>query len=120
MAHQPLNEIGKGGVAQYCVEHRGVTWTALIAILLWGAISYTKLGQQEDPSIPQRVGLVVTQFPGATAAKVEELVTKTIERNISEMDSIEEISSRSRPGLSTLQIKLRPGSYSYIDLNGKN
>ena len=116
MAHQPLKEIGKGGVAQYCVEHRGVTWTALIAVLLWGAISYTKLGQQEDPSIPQRVGLVVTQFPGASAAKVEELVTKSIERNISEMDSIEEISSRSRPGLSTLQIKLRPGSYSYIDL----
>ena len=56
MAHQPLKEIGKGGVAQYCVEHRGVTWTALIAVLLWGAISYTKLGQQEDPSIPQRVG----------------------------------------------------------------
>jgi len=89
---------------------------ALVAVLIWGSISYTKLGQQEDPSIPQRIGLLVTQFPGATASKVEELVTKVVERNISEMDSVEEISSQSRPGLSTLQIKLRPGSYSYIDL----
>ncbi len=89
---------------------------ALVAVLIWGLISYTKLGQQEDPSIPQRIGLLVTQFPGATASKVEELVTKAVERNISEMDSVEEISSQSRPGLSTLQIKLRPGSYSYIDL----
>jgi multidrug efflux pump subunit AcrB len=116
MSHQPSSEIGKGGLAQYCVAHRGVTWTALIAVLLWGAISYTKLGQQEDPSIPQRIGLLVTQFPGATASKVEELVTKVIERHISELDSVEEITSRSRPGLSTLHIKLRPGSYSYIDV----
>ncbi len=116
MSHQPANEIKNGGIAQYCVEHRGVTWTALIAILLWGAISFTKLGQQEDPAIPQRIGLLVTQFPGATASKVEELVTKVVERNISELESVEEITSRSRAGLSTLQIKLRPGSYSYIDL----
>ncbi|HMJ04622.1 MAG TPA: efflux RND transporter permease subunit [Chthoniobacterales bacterium] len=116
MSHLPSSEIKSGGLAQYCVAHRGVTWAALIAVLLWGAISFTKLGQQEDPSIPQRVGLLVTQFPGATASKVEELVTKALERKVSELESVEEIISRSRPGLSTLQIKLRPGSYSYIDL----
>ena len=116
MSHPSSTEIQKGGLAQYCVTYRGVTWVALIAVLLWGAVSYTKLGQQEDPSIPQRVGLLVTQFPGATASKVEELVTKAVERKISELESVEEIISKSRPGLSTLQIKLRPGSYSYIDL----
>lgn len=116
MSHQPAAEIKRGGLAQYCVEHRGVTWVALIAVLIWGAVSFTKLGQQEDPSIPQRVGLLVTQFPGATALKVEELVTKSLERTVSEMASIEEIKSESRPGLSTLQIKLRPGSQRDIDL----
>ncbi len=116
MSHQPSGEITKGGLAQYCVKHRGVTWTALIAVLIWGALSYTKLGQQEDPSISQRIGLLVTQFPGATASKVEELVTKVVERNISELDSVEEITSESRPGLSVLHIKLRPGSYAYIDV----
>ena len=116
MSHQPAAEIKRGGLAQYCVEHRGVTWVALIAVLIWGAVSFTKLGQQEDPSIPQRVGLLVTQFPGATALKVEELVTKSLERTVSEMASIEEIKSESRPGLSTLQIKLHPGSQRDIDL----
>ena len=116
MAHQPSGEIGRGGLAQYCVEHRGVAWVALCAVLLWGTISYTRLGQQEDPSIPQRVGLLVTVFPGATASKVELLVTKAVERNVSELDSVEEIISRSRTGLSTLQIKLHPGSSAAIDL----
>ncbi len=93
-----------------------MAWTALIAVLIWGAVSFSRLGQQEDPSFPQRKGLLVTQFPGATASKVEELVTKAVERNISEMESIEEIKSQSRPGLSTLTIQLRPGSYSDIEL----
>ena len=116
MAHQPSGEIGQGGLAQYCVEHRGVTWAALVAVLLWGAVSYTRLGQQEDPAVPQRVGLLVTAFPGATASKVEQLVTKAVERNVSELDTVDEIISRSRAGLSTLQIKLRPGTSAAIDL----
>ena len=40
---------------------------ALIAVLVWGGMAYTKLGQQEDPTIPQRTAMLVTQFPGATA-----------------------------------------------------
>ncbi len=116
MTHLASAEIKRGGLAQYCVAHRGVTWTALIATLVWGAVSFTKLGQQEDPSTPQRVGLVVGIFPGATASKVEELLTKPLERKISELEAVEEITSESRPGLSTLKVKLYAGSQSYIDI----
>ena len=109
------NEVKSGGLAQFCVEHREVTWLALIAVLVWGGISYTKLGQQEDPTIPQRTAMLVTQFPGATASKVEELVSKPIERKISELKSIEEIKTTSRPGISTMTIKQLPASTATID-----
>jgi len=104
-----------GGMARYCVEHREVSWLALIAVLVWGGIAYTKLGQQEDPTIPQRTAMLVTQFPGATASKVEELVSKPLERKISELKSIEEIKTQSRPGISTMTIKQLPGSTATID-----
>jgi multidrug efflux pump subunit AcrB len=68
MAHPDPVEITSGGLAQYSVRYRGVVWTALIAVLVWGAIAFSRLGQQEDPSFPQRNGLLVTQFPGATAS----------------------------------------------------
>ena len=75
--NKPVEEEAKsGGIAQFFVEHRDVGWMVLIAVLLGGAIAYSKLGQQEDPTIPQRTAMLVTQFPGATAAKVEELVSK--------------------------------------------
>jgi multidrug efflux pump subunit AcrB len=82
---------------------------------VWGGIAYTRLGQQEDPTIPQRTAMLVTMFPGATASKVEELVSKQLERKISELKSIEEIKTESRPGISTLKIKQLPGSTATID-----
>src|SRR5271157_5405543 len=109
------NKAESGGVAQFFVEHREVSWLALIAVLVWGAMAYTRLGQQEDPTIPQRTAMLVTQFPGATASKVEELVSKPLERKISELKSIEEIKSTSRPGISTMTIKQLPGSTAAID-----
>src|SRR5271165_2846283 len=115
MAKHVENKNESGGIAQYFVEHREVSWLALIAVLVWGAVAYTKLGQQEDPTIPQRTAMLVTVFPGATASKVEELVSKPLERKISELNSIEEIKSTSRPGISTMTIKQLPGSTATID-----
>ena len=115
MSNHVENKNESGGIAQFFVEHREVSWLALIAVLVWGALAYTKLGQQEDPTIPQRTAMLVTVFPGATASKVEELVSKPLERKISELDSIEEIKTTSRPGISTMNIKQLPASEATID-----
>lgn len=115
MSKHAENKNESGGIAQFFVEHREVSWLALIAVLVWGAVAYTKLGQQEDPTIPQRTAMLVTVFPGATATKVEELVSKPLERKISELKSIEEIKSTSRPGISTMTIKQLPSSTAAID-----
>jgi multidrug efflux pump subunit AcrB len=115
MSNHVENKNESGGIAQFFVEYREVSWLALIAVLVWGALAYTKLGQQEDPTIPQRTAMLVTIFPGATASKVEELVSKPLERKISELDSIEEIKTTSRPGISTMNIKQLPASEAMID-----
>src|SRR4051812_46391682 len=110
MSTHNKNKNESGGIAQFFVEHRDVSWLALIAVLIWGGLAYTRLGQQEDPTIPQRTAMLVTGFPGATASKVEELVSKPLERKISELKSIEEIKSTSRSGISTMTIKQLPSS----------
>jgi multidrug efflux pump subunit AcrB len=115
MSQNVENKTESGGIAQFFVEHREVSWLALIAVLVWGAVAYTKLGQQEDPTIPQRTAMLVTVFPGATASKVEELVSKPLERKISELNSIEEIKTTSRSGISTMNIKQLPASTATID-----
>jgi multidrug efflux pump subunit AcrB len=78
-----------GGLARYFVEHRQVGWMALFAVLIWGVVSYRLLPQQEDPSLPPRIARVVCVMPGATASRVEELVTEPLEKKIKELQSIQ-------------------------------
>ena len=107
----PPETIGaEGGLARYCVEHRAVAWAALIGMLVWGWFSFGKLAQQEDPKIPERRALLVTHFPGASATKVEQLVTRKLEKKVSELASLDDMSSQSRTGVSIIRIALQFGS----------
>ena len=102
MSRRPESEheySSHGGLARYFVEHREVGWMALIAVLIWGAISFHLLPQQEDPSLPRRIARVVCVLPGATASQVEELVTRRLEKKIAELETIEEMSSETRAGV---------------------
>ena len=44
MSKHVENKNESGGIAQFFVEYREVSWLALIAVLVWGALAYTKLG----------------------------------------------------------------------------
>lgn len=105
-SHHPVPT--NGGLAQYFVEKRGVAWLCLIGLLAWGWVAYHGLPQQEDPKIPMRSALVVTQFPGATSDKVEDLVTKPLEKKIAELSTIDEIKSETRHGTSVITVSLQP------------
>lgn len=106
---------GRGGLARYFVEHREVSWLALVAVLVWGLVAYTRLPQQEDPKIPERRAVLVTAFPGAEAAKVEALVTQKLEQKLNELECIEELKSQSRLGVSIIYITQRPATKAVVD-----
>ncbi|MCZ7635602.1 MAG: efflux RND transporter permease subunit [Verrucomicrobia bacterium] len=102
-------------MARYFVQHREVGWLALVAVLVWGGISYTRLAQQEDPDIPDRRALLVTHFPGASAAKVEALVTRKLEAKLNELASLEEMTSQSRGGVSVIHLTQRPAPQAVVE-----
>ncbi|MBM3859624.1 MAG: efflux RND transporter permease subunit [Verrucomicrobia bacterium] len=105
----------KGGISEYFVQHREVSWLMLVALLVWGGVSYTRLAQQEDPKIPERRALIVTRFPGAGAIKMEQLVTKKIEQKVAELQSLDEISSETRDGVSIIHVSLLFSSQRGVD-----
>ncbi|MEL6494684.1 MAG: efflux RND transporter permease subunit [Cyanobacteria bacterium J06623_7] len=77
-----------------------------ILIVAWGLSSFQALPRQEDPELVNRVAVVKTAFPGASAERVEALVTEVLESEIAEIAEIKTISSNSRVGFSTLTIEL--------------
>ena len=76
-------------------------------ILVWGLSSYHILPRMEDPELSQPAAHITTRFPGASAYRVESLVTEKIERQLLEIEEIETLESTSRPGISTVIVKLK-------------
>ena len=65
-------------VAQFFVKNRQIAWVALFATLAWGVFGYMNMPKRKDPDIPVRIALAITAWPGISADKVEQLVTRKV------------------------------------------
>ena len=78
----------------------------IFLVVAWGVASFQSLPRQEDPSLVPRTAVVKTAYPGASADRVEALVTEVLESEITELETVKTISSDSRVGFSTVQVEL--------------
>ncbi len=115
MAHRTDEDLiqNERNTARFFVENRQISWILLIATVVLGIYGYTQMPKRKDPDIPVRVASVITQYPGATAEQVEQLVTRPIESTIAQNPNIRAprggdfgIKSLSMPGISIVQVQL--------------
>src|SRR5262249_31623349 len=78
----------------------------LIATCLWGVYGYNSMPQRKDPEVQVRTAVALTAWPGASAEKVEQLVTKKVEEKMAANSTVTEIKSISRTGLSVVYLDL--------------
>ncbi|ASJ97408.1 efflux RND transporter permease subunit [Shewanella marisflavi] len=78
---------------------------ALLIVAGLGAIN--SLPRMEDPSITNRFASVVTHYPGASAERVEALVTEVLENQLRRLEELKLVQSTSRPGISVIQLELK-------------
>ena len=76
-------------------------------ILVWGFSSLQILPRMEDPALSQWYGKITTRFPGASAERVESLVTEKLEQELQEIEEIQFIESTSQLGTSSIVLKLQ-------------
>ena len=93
-------------IPQFFVYKRPVAWTALVASLVWGCFAYRAMPQRHDPIIPIRIATVITIYPGADAEKVEQEVSRRIEKQLSRCGNVEKLYSLSRQNLSVVFVEL--------------
>ena len=92
--------------ARFLTEHRHIAWVLLVATLLWGVYGYTGMPKRKDPAVPVLYAAAVCPWPGASAEKIEQLVTRRIEERIAENARVERIESTSRGSVAVIVIAL--------------
>lgn len=99
-------------LSEWALKNRQLVLYFMILLGIAGAISYTKLGQSEDPPFTFKVMVVQTLWPGASAEEVAKLVTDPIEKKLMETGSYDKIISYSRPGESMVTFVARDSMHS--------
>ena len=79
----------------------------IVIFLVAGISAISSLPRLEDPRIDTRNVLVLTPYPGASAERVEALVSDVLEDELRQLYEINEIKSTSRAGISVLSIELQ-------------
>lgn len=80
---------------------------SIMILLVAGMSAVTTLPRLEDPRIDTRNVLVLTPFPGASAERVEALVSDVLEDELRQLSEIKEIISTSRADVSVVNIELQ-------------
>ena len=93
-------------IAQFFVKNRQIAWVALFATLAWGVFGYMNMPKRKDPDIPVRIALAITPWPGISADKVEQLVTRKVEQAITGNSKVDRVESTTQDNISVVQVRL--------------
>lgn len=94
-------------LSAWALQNRPIVLFLMLLLGIAGALSYTKLGQSEDPPFTFKAMVVKTNWPGATAEEVSRQVTERIEKKLMETGDYDRIISFSRPGESQVTFVAR-------------
>ena len=68
-------------LAEFSINKKVITYTLTAVALYVGYLSFNSLPRLEDPEFAIKQALVITSYPGASAAEVEKEVTEVIENS---------------------------------------
>ncbi len=98
---------GRLNLSRWALEHIPFIRYLIVVLLLGGVMSYSKLGQDEDPPFTFRAMVIRANWPGSSSVQMAEQVTDKLEKKLQETPYIEKLRSYSKPGETLIIIELR-------------
>ena len=95
-------------IIDYFVNNTIVVNLITVLIVLMGMISIYSLNKETFPNVDFNYITIRTIYQGAAAEDVEKLISIEIEREVKEVDGIEEINAMSAEGASIVSLKIDP------------
>ncbi|MDO9508275.1 MAG: efflux RND transporter permease subunit [Thermovirgaceae bacterium] len=92
------------------VKRPVTTLMIFLSVLIIGGIASTSLKLDMLPKIEPPVVTILTSWPGASASDVEQRVSKVMEDNLSTIEGVDDIISKSLDNISAVSVKFKWGS----------
>jgi multidrug efflux pump subunit AcrB len=99
-------------LTEWALKHRAVVLFMLLVVAIAGVLSFTKLGQLEDPnfSVPSMTATVI--WPGATAQQMQDEVLNRMEKKFEQIDHFEKVVTFARQGFGGMTLTVKGGTSS--------
>ena len=91
----------------FSVQHNRVVLVAMVLAVLGGLVAYRNLGRLEDPEFTIKQALIITPYPGASAAEVAQEVTNPLEIAVQQMSQLDFVESESTRGQSLVSVRIK-------------
>lgn len=96
-------------LAAFSVRNWQFTIVLFIMLAVLGFAAWSNIPRLEDPPLDFPSFLIVAIHPGASAEDLERLVVTEIEDELAELDGVEKLESRMKPGVATVWIEFGTG-----------
>lgn len=93
-------------LSEWALSKRSLVIFIMIASVISGALAFTRLGRDEDPSFTVRTMIISAAWPGATVEETMEQVTERLERTLQESHNFAQIRSYTVAGQTTIFVDL--------------
>ncbi len=90
---------------EFFIKNSKFAYLFLIALIGLGTYSLVAIPKESSPEVVVPVGIVSTVLPGAPAADIESLITNEIERGLTSIENVKNITSTSREGVSSITVE---------------
>jgi len=89
----------------FFIKNSKFAYLFLVTLVAVGSYSIIAIPKESSPEVIIPVGVVSTVLPGAPAADIETLITNEIERGLSTLENVKDITSSSREGVSVVTVE---------------
>jgi multidrug efflux pump len=94
-------------LSDWALKHRSLVVYMMILAVVAGALSYFRLGRNEDPAFIIKTMVVQAAWPGASVEETMKQVTERLERHLQETPHLDFLRSFTRAGVATVFVNLK-------------
>ncbi|MBQ4386657.1 MAG: efflux RND transporter permease subunit [Prevotella sp.] len=95
------------GITEFFVRQPMLFWSAVVAIVIGGVLSFIGMPKLEDPAVAAKQASVVVVYPGATAHEVELKAAQVVEDQLRTLPDVKEIRTECQQGMAQITVEFQ-------------